>query len=318
MARQRVRAHDQYQIEFKREYELLPAAQTRYRITTYLFVPQSLGIQASTYPKTEFYRDIQNYVRLKTPVLALQEFCCSPASPLRQIEHLVHDPHCLHDPKQARRLSNSFKFLRAMLKSSLRSHLRKVKLVCTIPLDRAERAEQVASLVTECIQTTSMIVAQYRSYLEPLKQPKVAGQLLLAYRLTDESISLVVEEGLVNLFRLVDKYLQGDRQTQLKEQINCAVQREIAYRQAAGYGVLLEPGGNNEAFLFRSSVLKKFTSSVLYLALVVKREGTLLEHVLFSVAAGFSMLFATAVAFYFQSQYGQLTLPFFMALIIGY
>src|SRR5690606_5189565 len=74
----------------------------------------------------------------------------------------------------------------------------------------------------------------------------------------------------------------------------------------------------NEAFLFRSSVLKKFTSSVLYLSLAVKREGTALEHILSAVAAGLSMVFATVIAFYFQYRYGQLTFPFFVALVIGY
>ena len=78
---QRVQAHDQYQIEFKLDYNLLPAAKTRYQITTYLFVPQSLGIRQSTYPESEFYRDIQNYVRLKTPVFALRDLACSPTSP---------------------------------------------------------------------------------------------------------------------------------------------------------------------------------------------------------------------------------------------
>jgi hypothetical protein len=315
---QRVRAHDQYQIEFKREYELLPAAQARYKITTYLFIPQSLGIQESTYPKHEFYRDIQNYVRLKTPVLPLPEFCSSPASPLLQIEQLLQDPHTLLDPVRAKRLSNTFKFLRAMLKSSLRYHLRSLKRLCTAPLDPVERTAGVARQVNALIDQTHSIVGQYRSYRNRLQPPQVTDHLHQAYHLTDESISLVVEESLVDLFRLVHKYLSGDPQAELEMQINAAVERELAYRQAAGYGAIMDASGNHEAFLFRSSVLKKFTSSVLYLALVVKREGTVLEQILFAVAAGLSMVFATAVAFYFQAQYGQLTLPFFAALIIGY
>jgi hypothetical protein len=43
-----------------------------------------------------------------------------------------------------------------------------------------------------------------------------------------------------------------------------------------------------------------------------------LEQVLFAIAAGLAMVFATAVAFVSQSLYGNLTMPFFIALVISY
>jgi hypothetical protein len=43
-----------------------------------------------------------------------------------------------------------------------------------------------------------------------------------------------------------------------------------------------------------------------------------MEQLLMALAAGISMIFATIVAFYFQSVYGSFTFPAFVALIIGY
>ena len=43
-----------------------------------------------------------------------------------------------------------------------------------------------------------------------------------------------------------------------------------------------------------------------------------MEQILLALAAGISMFFATAVAFYFQSVYGSFTFPAFVALIVGY
>jgi hypothetical protein len=316
--RQRVRAHDQYQIEFKLDYDLLPTSKTRYQITTYLFVPQSLGIRQGVYPESEFYRDIQNYVRLKTPVLPLRDIACAPTSPLRRIERLLLDPNTLLEAGGESRLINSFKFLRAVLKTSLRRHLRRIKAACTGQRGAEGWPGNVAALASEFIAHTQEILAQYRGIGRRLEQPNVDAQMHQAYRLTDESISLVVEESLVHLFRLVHRYLPGDVQCELKPRIEQAVQNEGAYRKHARYGAQMQPSGDNEAFLFRSSVLKKFTSSVLYLSLVVKREGASLEHILSAVAAGLSMVFATLVAFYFQDRYGELTFPFFVALVVGY
>ena len=61
--RQRVTIHDRYQVELKVEYQLLPSRPTRYTITTYFFIPQTLGINEITYPPGEFYRRTQNYIR---------------------------------------------------------------------------------------------------------------------------------------------------------------------------------------------------------------------------------------------------------------
>ena len=73
----RIAAHDRYQIELKLGYPLTPGKETRYRIDTYLFLPASLGINNSTYTRTEFYRDIQTYIRMKTPSLLLEQILLS-------------------------------------------------------------------------------------------------------------------------------------------------------------------------------------------------------------------------------------------------
>ena len=69
---QAINPHDRYQIEIKLDYELLDDNKTNYRVYTYFFLPRSLGISAESYRKKDFYRDVQNYIRLKTPDLDLR------------------------------------------------------------------------------------------------------------------------------------------------------------------------------------------------------------------------------------------------------
>jgi hypothetical protein len=85
-----------------------------------------------------------------------------------------------------------------------------------------------------------------------------------------------------------------------------------------GYDSVLKPGDENETYAFRASVIKKYVSGVLHLSIDAQREGKGVEQVLLALAAGISMVFATAVAFYFQSVYGSFTFPAFVALIVGY
>jgi len=79
---QAINPHDRYQIEIKLDYELLDDNKTNYRVYTYFFLPQSLGISENSYQKSDFYRDVQNYIRLKTPNLDLRTFATQADSPL--------------------------------------------------------------------------------------------------------------------------------------------------------------------------------------------------------------------------------------------
>jgi hypothetical protein len=100
--------------------------------------------------------------------------------------------------------------------------------------------------------------------------------------------------------------------------LNNIVEKETEHRVVRGYGSVLKIGDENEAYAFRASVIKKYVGGVLHLSVDADREGKGMEQVLLALAAGISMVFATVVAFYFQSVYGTFTLPAFAALIVGY
>jgi hypothetical protein len=90
-------SHDRYQIELKLDYELGKGEKTHYRISTYLFFPKSLGINEESYPKSEFYRDVKNYIRIKTPILSLRDLIESDVSPLSAVQKIVHEANWYQD-----------------------------------------------------------------------------------------------------------------------------------------------------------------------------------------------------------------------------
>lgn len=65
--------HDKYQLEMKFTYPLNPDSMLNsYHVDTYIFLPNSLGITPLTYSKEDFYADLQEYIRLKTPAVLLR------------------------------------------------------------------------------------------------------------------------------------------------------------------------------------------------------------------------------------------------------
>jgi hypothetical protein len=315
---QAVKLHDKYQIEIKLDYELLEGKRTCYQVSTYIFIPQNLGINSHTYVKADFYRDIQSYIRLKTPILILRDFAEHSASPLAAIERIVSIEDWANTPEHQKHLIESFKLLSAMLKSSFREHFNLIQKRINEAAPGSKVHLLILNLVEEFLSESNRITDKYRALYPALNLPNVNEPIFTAYKLTDESISLLIEEHAVEMFQIIEAHFKTGHKADFKRRLSEQVQAETRYRKARGYRSILIPDQDNEEYSFRASVLKKYASSVLYLSTVVRREGTELEHFLFALAAGISMIFATVVAFYFQQQYGNLTFPFFVALVVGY
>jgi len=315
---QAVKPHDKYQVEVKLDYELLKARQTRYEVSTYIFIPRSLGINKATYAKADFYRDVQNYIRLKTPAFILRDFTENPTSPLLAIERLVSTANWAGNPKYKEHLINNFKFLSAMLKSSFREHFNLIDQRIAEAANPTKVHLLIHNLIEEFLVESRKITNKFRSFYSTFNLPNVDPQLYRAYQFTDESLSLLVEENATELFQIVETYLKKIDRDGFKHQLCELAKNETRHRRYHNYSSILKPGEENEAYPFRVSVLKKFSSSVLYLSTAVRREGVELEHFLYAIAAGISMIFATVVAFYFQYYYGNFTFPFFIALVVGY
>lgn len=311
----RVDVHDRYQLELKLGYPLQKGRTTRYRIETYLFAPHSLGINPASYSQQEFYRDIQHYVRMKTPSFALSEVLDSPHSPLVRSEALVRTHQAALTPDAEETLRDSLRILRAVLKSTAQNFLAPLASTPS-PMTLAPESF-FADRMEVTITAFDQIVQRYRALAGPLTDAHASAELLRAFRLTDESISILIEDLLLRVHQLAHTWLPSPLLGEWQARLVARVRVEIDYRTAQDYPSVLQKA-TRESYMRRVSALKKFTSSVLWLATSTRREGTTLEQVLFAAVAGISMIFATLVAFHAQAAYGEFTVPVFVALVVGY
>lgn len=303
--------HDRYQFELKLGYRVLEEEKiTPYRIEMYFFIPNSLDINRHNYLKNDFYSDLQTYIRFKSPSVLLRNITCSEGNaPIlklkKSFEQLVRRP----DNASVSDYTRQIKMFSCIVKSALRDHVH-----C---IEKQELDDNIDSLVKEYITLVPGIAAAYRSLRSLITAPNITGRMFAMYQFGDEYLSFMIEESAYGIINYLKKHRGADF-TAYSGDIYDIIRTEIAHRGKNRYPSIPTEGDENEELIFRKSVLKKFMSSVLYLKTTTEKEGLFLEQLLFGIAAGLSMIFATGVAFYSQLRYGSIGTTVFVILIISY
>ena len=209
--RLRVRSHGAYQLEFKIDYELSLAEETRTSINTYIFVPHSLGINSRTYFNQDFHRDIQNYVRLRTPRLSLDALSTSPASPLVDSERIVTIGGSVETERHQYHLINNLKLMRPVLNASLRAHLRRAQRRASHPPDSRDASISLQPSLDEMITHARGVIDRFRQLGRRLEEDGNIERVISAFSMVDEAVSLVYEDALVWAYQLAERYLKDAR-----------------------------------------------------------------------------------------------------------
>ncbi len=123
-------------------------------------------------------------------------------------------------------------------------------------------------------------------------------------------MSNVVEQ---HAFKMVEQLRQKDSKKHDKaiSQLISLIKKEREYKTAQGFPVTTnQKASKNRQIVHQFSTIKKYAENVLFLSAKRKKDGIFKEQIFLSLAAGISMIFATAIAFSFQRTYGNLTMPF--------
>ncbi|MBL8023830.1 MAG: hypothetical protein JNK54_06060 [Elusimicrobia bacterium] len=317
-----VRRHDQYQFEVKLGYDLHPQhTRERYQVDTYFFIPENLDINEATYSKNQFYRDLLLYIRFRTPDFTLSALtdAGSDRSPLAGVVSHLAALRIAPSEKKAQTLDYEIRLLGAVLKNSLRLQTRAIGKLLRAPNGKKILSDlpQAEALLGEFLRQSHSLLTRFRALRIDFEDPTLPKGPAATYAFTDEYLSLLIEERAHEILRLLQDRTE-EPLIRAALSITALIEKEVAYRKERGFPSLVDVGTENETLVFRLSVLKKFIASSLHIR-VRKREGDRrLEHILLSLGAGLAMIFATAVAFYYQRVYGTVSMGFFFILVISY
>ena len=311
MIQENIEIHDKYQFELKIGYKILEEdVDTLYNIEMYFFIPTSLDVNKNNYSKSDFYNDLQTYIRFKAPTVILRNIATGNGDfPIQKLKNSFEQLINHQDDESIAKYVRQIKMFSCIIKSALRDHVHFIS--------KQKSNDDFNALVNEYINLVPIIATKYRELKSIINVPNISSKLHSYYLFGDEYLSFMIEESTYNLINYIKKH-HHDVAGNFTAKLYDIIQNELNNRKSNQYPSIPKADDDNEELIFRKSVLKKFTSSVLYLKTTTEKEGVLLEQILFGIAAGCSMVFATAVAFYSQQKYGSISTTVFIVLIISY
>lgn len=308
---EKISIHDKYQFELKYIYPLnRDNPVTEYTVESFLFMPNNLGINSSTYSRDKFYNDMQKYIRLKTPKMHLHSIFTGKACPLEKINQSMEKLCCTPDDEQiASEYIYHMKMFCSITKSAVRDQLAYIK-----ELQPSDDRQQVIELY---LKNVEQLLVSFRELKHLVYSAHVDKDISAFYAMADEYLSLLVEKYLNRLVLFLNKsqskYSHGF--------VICSVRiicSEQAYRNDNHYPSVPEREKDNEMVVYRQRILKKIMGSILFLKTSIKTEGRILEQFISGIAAGLAMAFATASLLLSQRFFADLTTSLLVVLVISY
>ncbi len=305
-----VKIHDKFSIEIKLGFIARKKKEiSDFACNTWMFLPNSLDINQTTFSKSDFYRMIKSNIRLITPVFLLRDIADVSTPPFKLLEQSFVQLASAPSRSRIAEYEYQIKMFLSILKSTLRDEINHIT-GNTIHDD-------IAFLINAYTHNVHRITENYRGLRRIINVPTITKDVLNYYLFGDEFMSNLIEQHTFKLISDLERIQYKDKS--LLKQLFSLINNEISYKREKGYLVVDKYSSDqNRELIFRLGLLKKYAENELFLNADKKKDGAIAEQVYYSLAAGLSMIFATAIAFSFQQRYGNLTMPFFVALVISY
>ena len=276
------KTHDKFTLEFKVGFNtdatMKAMKYSDFVMNTWIFVPNSLDINAAKYSKENFYRDLKSDVRLITPSYPLRD--------LANNEQLLPNQSLINDfnelfiaPDDTVDLVHSLKMYCAIAKSAFRN-----------AQQDAEQCDDTALRQKACheyLDDVKQVVTRFRCLYNKLKNSEITGKIVQDFAYSDEFLSNILESF---TYRLRDhiRISHPEDYAQLEHHFKKVLLDERSYREAMGYlGVKPDDSNGNSDFVFRASLLKKFAESDLYLSSNKRKNTFLVEQILYIINKSF-------------------------------
>jgi hypothetical protein len=304
-----VKIHNNLTVEIKLGFHARNKRKvSTFAVNTWFFVPNSLDINSYTYDKKDFYRDLKSNIRLITPVYLLKDIHSGAGSPMEKLEEAIQ--RMVSQPTRTRvsEFEHHIKMFQSILKSALREE--------SEHLIANTNKEEHKFIANEYKTNLEQIVKKYRGLHRKLLVATINADILNYFLFGDEFMSNLIEQ---HAFKVLESCANQKKTGKLQTMFREIIAAEAEYRKIKGYlSAKKGSSDNNRELIHKLALLKKYVENVLFVTAHKKKDGILKQQVYYSLAAGVSMVFATAIAFSIQLKYGNFTMPFFVALVVSY
>ncbi len=304
MIKETLKAHGDRRLEIKRQISFdNPKGHLKYHVETWFFFPTTLQINRWSFPPQTFPQYLKTYIRLRPPSETLAGL--AEGNSLDDIGKLLDK--LAAKPANVNELADNYEKTLKLFCMTYRRAIRVATRDVMRPNRSAEERQERATYYRLLIEA---ILQHYRNFSD-MNAVVAENMRSPAFQYCDEYIAIITTHY---CFRLLGLLPEGPA----KEQFRAFWRAEMAYRDGHYHASIAISGHDNEIALYRWSVLKKYVNAPLFLEQRRKSGQTIAFHLITSFAAAFAMIFATAVAFFWQVRHGAVSMPLFLALVVGY
>lgn len=313
--------HDKTHIEFAIDYPF-EQGPSKYTWEAFFFVPDSFRLAQTTYDKKQIYDDLLSYVRLAVPELAFSELAatCDPdeaGSLAADLREEIRGAQGEHDGSAisksvVRKLRVFACLVRASGLSAQRAMLHEV--------EQAREPREALRAAQAFVALAGRATRGFRGLVEEAELLRLPSEVRVALRWVDEDISLFIEALTATASVEVQQRAEAGRGPwgEVAGRLASQAVSEARYRKERDYPSV----GHDEAtsrdiehIEFRRHVLKRFTSSVLWLKHEVRDAATWVLQALYALAAACAMVFAALATIRATQYQGYVTL--YVVLIVA-
>ncbi|MFI5301174.1 MAG: hypothetical protein ACHREM_24075 [Polyangiales bacterium] len=294
------RIHDKTHLEAALD---LPVASEpkRYRWEAYFFVPESFRLDSATYDKKAIYEDLHSYVRLSLAPTTLEQLArLEPGASLFLLRAAMAEAvgRLGADPR-VELASRHLRLFASRVRAGAIDDMRALRA----RLASGDSAACVAEIERFVVDVRGIVVA-FRGVAAELDDAPMAEDLRVASRWVDEDISLVLESVCASLGLDLQRLAasggaDADRLLAPTRALAETATLEARHRAMRGYSSIARAGATPrelEQLEWRRHMLKRFTSSVLWLRFEVRQGAGWVSQTLYALAAAIAMSFAFAAS----------------------
>lgn len=305
----KIARHDRHRFETKLDISVVSGRKTAYRIETYFFIPKGLNINPITYKKSDFYNNIQNNIRYKTPRIEIEKLLDKKYthSPLNKIEKYLESIVSLIDGEITKNLIYEIKMLGCISREILRDS---TETFLNNPDGFTDGEEEILTFIHQL----NSIISRIGYFRKKIFSLKTNPEVRETFGFFDDFFSL-------NIIEYLSVFLKAMRDKNVYKsaigQTDAVLKSQTLHRRKMKYVMPPCTPDKSENLIYRRSILKKFVSSVLFLN-IKTLESTPFYQILLGFSAAIAMLFAAVIMLLAQSRFAVNSFPFVVVLVVSY
>lgn len=276
-----------------------------------------MQINSRTYSQAEFFLDVNNYIRFKTPQIALSGILNpkNPYSPLNKIEIALEKiKNGNWDSKISKSIKYEFRVLGCIIKSILRDQIGYYQ---SNIVNFTESKEIYKNLIDFLTQLENFTQKMNKLKLE-ISYVQIPDEIRKAYIFVDKYVSLQILERLNIFIELLVKKNQKESSLFKKiEQIVLTHQNKPSEIDEL-FQLTGESTKENENYPYWEGLLKKYIQKVLYLDQIPQDRKSKVLQFFYSIGAGFAMILTLLLGYILDDSFAQNSSLYIAFLILIY